>query len=116
MGRAAAVVLVVLAVATVAFLVPLWACGSGGGIHGPGDGSTVSGVTTIAVDAKSDGKIAGVDLYVDGTYLDSVTTSPYAYAWDTTAAKNGAHTLSGKIRAKGLADGQVKAVSVTVEN
>lgn len=40
--------------------------------------------------------VARVDFYVDGALKGTATSSPYSYAWNTTTAANGAHTLQAK--------------------
>ena len=60
-------------------------------------GAAVSGLTTIAV-TVSDGAV-GVQFLLDDANLgEEVTTSPFAFAWDTRAASNGCHTLSARVR------------------
>ena len=117
MARASRVVAVVAVLVYAAVLVPLWACDPpGGGIHSPPDGATVSGTTTIDVSVTSETTVVGVDLYLDGNLLTSVSKAPYSYGWDTTKAKDGSYTLSAKVRAQDRPDGQIKGVSVTVKN
>ena len=45
------------------------------------------------VSATDNVGVVQVDLYVDGVFLATDTSSPYSFAWDTTPASNGAHTL-----------------------
>ena len=66
-------------------------------ITAPASGAAVSGLTTIAV-TVSDGAV-GVQFLLDDANLgEEVTTSPFAFAWDTRAASNGCHTLSARVR------------------
>jgi thermitase len=117
MGRAVGAAVVLVLLVSAAVLVPLWACSPpGGGIHSPGDGTVVSGTTEIEVSVTSETEVKGVDYYVDGNLLESVNESPYSYDWDTTATRNGAHSLSAKVRAKDRKDGELEAVSVTIKN
>ncbi len=117
MARAAVAVGTVLVLVLAVLLVSAWACtGPGGGIHSPGDGSVVSGTAKIEVSVTSETEVKGVDYYVDGNLLESVSESPYAYDWDTTTTTDGAHSLSAKVRAKDRKDGELKAVALTVKN
>ncbi|MHA1480698.1 MAG: Ig-like domain-containing protein, partial [Candidatus Thorarchaeota archaeon] len=70
-------------------------------ITSPADGSTVSGVVTINIDAYRTAK-----LYIDGVNLGRVST----YNWDTTAVADGIHTIYAK--APGISD----TITVTVSN
>jgi hypothetical protein len=59
-------------------------------------GGTWSNSVNITASAYSSAGIASVQYYLDGSLLGSpVTAGPsYTYAWDTTSATNGAHTLT----------------------
>lgn len=117
MTRAAVALGAVVVLVSAALLVSAWACtGPGGGINSPPDGSVLSGTTKIEVSVTSETEVKGVDYYVDGNLLESVNKAPYSYDWDTTATADGAHELSGKVRAKDRKDGELEAVSVTVKN
>jgi hypothetical protein len=59
-------------------------------------GSTVSGTVNIDVDATDDVGVARVDFYRGGTLLGSDTTSPFSFAWDTTAEPNNSTSLSAR--------------------
>ena len=106
MKRTAKVVIVILALTLLAFLLPAWACHPPcGDFVAPIDASTVSGITTVKMNIKSDTPVVGVDLYVDEHYIDSDTKAPYSIDWDTTSVhkhtEGDTHKLSAKIRAKG---------------
>ena len=62
----------------------------------PINGPQVSGIVNVTATATDDTGVASVQFYVDGFpppgSLD--TTAPYALAWDTRTASNGAHTLT----------------------
>ena len=112
--RACATLLVVMCVVAGAIA---WACDPpGGGINGPPDGGTVSGMAQIQLTVTSETEVKGVDIYVDGNLLDSVAKDPYSYSWDTTKTSNGDHEVSAKVRAKDRPDGQIKPVKVIVKN
>ena len=61
----------------------------------PTNGAQVSGIVNVTADATDDTGIANVQFYVDNVATGSPdTTDPYALAWDTRTASNGAHTLT----------------------
>ena len=65
----------------------------------PASGATVSRSVTLSASASDNVGVAGVQFRVDGADLGSeLRQPPYAQAWDTTAAANGAHTLSATAR------------------
>ena len=62
-------------------------------ISSPAAGATVSGTATVTATASDNVGVVSVDLYVDGAFLATDTTAPYSFAWNTTTAGNGSHTL-----------------------
>src|SRR5262245_11874324 len=61
----------------------------------PAAGTAVSGIVNVTADASDNTGIANVQFYVDGVATGAPdTTDPYALAWDTRTAVNGAHTLT----------------------
>jgi chitodextrinase len=61
----------------------------------PANGAAVSGIVNVTADASDNTGIASVQFYVDGLATGAPdTTDPYALAWDTRTASNGAHTLT----------------------
>ncbi len=85
-------------------------------IRSPADGSTVSGVVIVTVDASDDVGVTAVDLSVDGTPSGTDTTSPYSFAWDSRAVANGSHVLVATARDGAGHATQSSAVSVSVAN
>lgn len=65
-------------------------------ITAPTAGSTVSGTVNINANATDTSGIAKVEFYVDGALKGTDTTSAYSYAWNTTTATNGSHSLTVK--------------------
>ncbi|HWI64088.1 MAG TPA: Ig-like domain-containing protein, partial [Symbiobacteriaceae bacterium] len=88
-------------------------------IDEPADGATVSGNTTVKVRATDGGSISKVELAVDnGAYTDitgSFDGTHYTYAWDTTGAANGPHTLTARALDNANQTGSATR-SVTVSN
>jgi hypothetical protein len=81
----------------------------------PAAGATVSGTASVLVSASDNAGVASVSLYVDGGLLATATSSPYSFAWNTTALANAAHTLEA--RASDTAGNTSSAtISVTVSN
>jgi hypothetical protein len=86
-------------------------------ITSPASGSTVSGTITVSATASDNMGVAGVQFFVDGASLGAEdTTAPYAVTWDTTAAANGAHTLTATARDAAGNTATSAPVSVTVSN
>jgi hypothetical protein len=65
-------------------------------ITSPATGSTVTGAVTVAVTASDNTNVARVDLYIDGAFYASDTTSPYGFSWNTSTTTNGPHNLSAR--------------------
>ena len=64
----------------------------------PTEGQAVSGSVTLTAAASDARGVTGVRLLVDGVELCERLTTPYACAWATAAAANGAHTLTAVAR------------------
>jgi beta-lactamase superfamily II metal-dependent hydrolase len=98
--------------------------GGGGGdtilpttsITAPAAGATVSGTTTVSASASDYVGVTIVEFYLDGVLQSTDTTSPYSWAWNTTTATNGTHSLTSKAYDAALNVGVSSAVSVTVSN
>jgi hypothetical protein len=83
----------------------------------PAAGATVSGTVAVNATATDAGGVAGVQFRLDGQALGAEdTSSPYAVAWDTTAASNGSHTLTAVARDAAGNTATATAVTVTVQN
>lgn len=83
-------------------------------ITAPANGAGVSGTVNITATASDNIGVDRAEFLLDGALLGSDTTSPYAYAWNSTTATNGAHVLTA--RAVDLAGntGTSPQVNVTV--
>jgi chitodextrinase len=62
----------------------------------PSTGSTVSGTATLSATASDTSGIASVEFLVDGTVVNTDTTSPYSFSWNSTSVSNGQHTISAE--------------------
>jgi hypothetical protein len=60
----------------------------------PAPAATVSGAAvSVAVAASDDRGVARVDIFLDGTLLESDAAAPYETVWNTTLSANGSHSL-----------------------
>jgi hypothetical protein len=81
-------------------------------ITSPVASSTVSGTINVSATATDASGISRVEFSVDGgSPINSDTTSPYGFFYDTTALSKGSHTISAKAFDPA---GNSKTVSVTV--
>lgn len=86
-------------------------------ISAPADGAIVSATITVNANASDDIGVAGVQFQLDGGPLGAeVASAPFALSWNTTAATNGAHTLSAVARDAAGNRTTSAAVMVTVAN
>ncbi len=82
----------------------------------PTAGATVAGTVTVRAAAGDAGGIARVDLYIDGHRHATAAAPPYTFAWETTAAANGAHTLSLWAEDAAGNAASTSPITVTVDN
>ena len=90
-------------------------------ITAPTAGSTVSGTATVSASSTDNTGGAGVgkvEFYIDGSLVNTDTTSPYSFSWDTTTAAFGSHSLTAKTYDNSNPNNTATstAVSVTVDN
>jgi hypothetical protein len=85
-------------------------------ITSPAAGSTVSGTVNVAASASDNVGVTKVEFYVDGTLAGTTTTTPYTFAWDTTAVTNVTHSLVAKAYDAAGNTGPSASVGVTVQN
>ncbi|MBJ6764184.1 M20/M25/M40 family metallo-hydrolase [Myxococcaceae bacterium JPH2] len=79
-------------------------------------GGTVSGSVTLSATASDNVGVSRVDFLVDGAVKNSDFSSPYSYAWDSTTASNGSHTVSAVAYDGAGNSTATSAVTVTVAN
>jgi len=60
----------------------------------PASGASVSGTVSVQVTASDNVSVSSVGLSVDGVLIGTDTAAPWNFSWNTTAAANGAHTLT----------------------
>jgi methionine-rich copper-binding protein CopC len=88
-----------------------------GSITSPGNGATVSGVTTLTANALDNVMVSGVQFRLNGVNLGSVdTAAPYSFAWNTAAVPNGTYTISAVVSDMAGNTTTLGGVTVTVNN
>jgi subtilisin family serine protease len=85
-------------------------------VTSPVAGAAVSGTAIVDVSATDNVGVVQVDLYVDGVLFATDTSAPYSFAWDTTAAANGSHTLLAVAADAAGNSASTTPVTVTVSN
>jgi regulation of enolase protein 1 (concanavalin A-like superfamily) len=81
-------------------------------VSSPAAGATVSGVTTVQASASDDVRVEKVDLFIDGSLYAIDTAAPFTFAWDTSTASTGTHTL--ELRAYDIAGNRTAATESVV--
>jgi len=82
----------------------------------PANNSTASGTVSITATASDNIGITKVEYYVNGALQATDTTTPYVYAWNTSALATGAYVISTKAYDAAGNVGQSSNVNVTVVN
>ncbi len=82
----------------------------------PIDGATVSGTVNISANASDNVGVTKVEFLVNGNVASTVTATPYAYTWDTTAVSNSIYKLSVKAYDAAGNVGTNPSIAVTVNN
>lgn len=83
----------------------------------PASGATVSGTSNLTANATDNVGVVSVQFKIDGANAGSPdTTSPYSFAWDTTKAANGSHTLTATATDTSGNIATANAVTVMVSN
>jgi hypothetical protein len=60
----------------------------------PAAGASLSGSVTIVANAQDDVGVSRIEIYLDGTMVQTGNLVPASYTWNTLASANGSHTLS----------------------
>lgn len=83
----------------------------------PAAGATVSGSTDLSANVTDNVGVQKVDFYRDASVLlGTDTTSPYSFAWNTTAIANGTHTFFARAYDTSGNQASTLSRSVTVNN
>jgi Big-like domain-containing protein len=82
----------------------------------PSEGETVTGTAFLTAAVAGLPMIDRIEFLVDGVVRYAKDEAPYQYAWDTTAAINGVHTVAVRVWGPGSATPAIAQRSVTVAN
>jgi hypothetical protein len=87
-------------------------------VTSPASGATVSGTVPFSASVGIVGTltVSRVDFYVDGSFIGSDSSSPYAVAWDSRTVANGSHSLRAVAQDILGARWNADPVTVTVSN
>ncbi|MDC1038062.1 Ig-like domain-containing protein [Candidatus Marinimicrobia bacterium] len=88
-----------------------------GAITSPPAGLTVSGDVSIIVSASDNRAMSEVAFSIDGNYITTATSPPYAYIWDTTQeTEDTEHTVSVLLVDLAGNENHLNPISVYVDN
>lgn len=64
-------------------------------ISAPANGSNVSkgSATTVTATVSDNDQVSSVDIFIDGSKVATLTSSPYSYVWNTTSVAYGPHNI-----------------------
>lgn len=65
-------------------------------VTAPANGSSVAGVVTVSVSASDNTAVTGVEFWLDGQLQATITSTPYAIAWDSTTVSDGWHSWTAR--------------------
>jgi peptidoglycan hydrolase-like protein with peptidoglycan-binding domain len=86
-------------------------------LSAPTDGSTLAGTIALAASASDNAHVASVQFALDGSAIGSpLSSSPYAYAWDSSSVADGSHTLVAVARDSAGNIATSSSVTITLEN
>ena len=85
------------------------------GFTAPGNGASLTGNVSVSVSATDNTSVSSVTLTIDGIATATDTSSPYTFAWNTSAALNGSHTLAATAR-DAAGNTNTSSISVIVNN
>lgn len=85
-------------------------------ITAPASNSIINNTANITANASDNVGVTNVEFYVDNILLGADTSSPYSYAWDTTTATNGGHSLTAMAYDAAGNSNVSTAVAVNVNN
>ncbi len=82
----------------------------------PTNGQVISGTTTLTATASDNVGVTGVEFRVDGVVVNTDTTAPYAYNWNSTTVSDASHTITARAYDAANNSTTSSSVSVTVDN
>jgi hypothetical protein len=120
------------ALPALAFVSLLAGCGGGGGYGGGSSATnpqpaaptialtapaaTVNRTATLTATVTASSAVTSVEFLVDGAVVGTSTAAPYTFEWDTSAAADGAHSLTGRVTDSTNTVATSAPVNVTVNN
>jgi thermitase len=85
-------------------------------ISSPANTATVAGTINVSVVATDEVGVAQTELYLDSALFATTTAPPFSFAWNTTQASGGGHTLQAMAYDAAGNRGASAPVTVTVNN
>ncbi|MCU1268425.1 MAG: peptidase and in kexin sedolisin [Acidobacteria bacterium] len=85
-------------------------------INSPANGTRVTGIVPVSVQAVDNVGVVKVELYKDGALIGTITASPYNFTWDTRAGADGLYSFTGKAYDAAGNLGTSAAVVLNVDN
>ncbi len=82
----------------------------------PASGATISGNAVISANATDNVGVTKVEFLVDSTIVNTDTTSPYSYNWNSAGTTNGSHNVKAKAYDAAGNSQTSTAITVTVSN
>jgi len=86
------------------------------GLQSPNANQALTGMVSMAATASDASGIASIAFLVDGTTVNTDTSSPYSYSWNSAGVANGAHTVAARATDKANNVTTTTAINVTVNN
>jgi hypothetical protein len=84
-------------------------------IESPFTDQIVNNIVNFLVIPSDDKGVSKVEFYVDGSLMNTDTTSPYSYGWNTTSSSDGLHSLMAKAYDT-AGQSSSKTINVIVDN
>jgi len=85
-------------------------------LQSPTSGQTLTGSVTMNSTVSDAAGIASVAFLVDGNVVNTDTSSPYSYAWNSAGVANGSHTIAARATDKANNTTTTTPINVTVNN
>jgi len=85
-------------------------------VTAPSNGTSVKGSVPVTASASDNVGVAKVEVFIDSTLVDTMTTAPYTYTWNTSSEANNTYTIDAKAFDAAGNVGTSTTLSVTVDN
>lgn len=85
-------------------------------VTAPANGAVFAGGSSVTINATAtdNTRVSGVGVYIDGSLVQTLTTSPYTYTWNTNGVALGAHTIQVRATDPYGGVGPSSTISVTL--